>query len=437
MAVEMNITNYLSNAWEKTGVDEREFFNLLNYIDFYTDQITLDLKECFLYSVRNVADNVQAYSVNPTAVLPKGALEDRLLYDLPEYDTLSETIKEELGKDGLAMAEKSMPRNKMIVSSTAFSTLGQRIGIIANVMDKPSLARDCLIAEYIGRAKNCKAQVVVKNDEDGNRKAFAFLSSRYGHMPLATLETIIDELKTKGGLSDFEFISYKVNHRIVEARYAFPEYGEELSKKYDLPDIMVPGIVVMSSDTGECSARVKAYWETPTGSIVYGDEYSRMHKGGVDVEEILNGVRENVFDKYKEFPRRLQELSYIHVTPSDFDLKKPREMDKNGKMICNVFTLAINELGVPKIIGQSRMNELKSQLGFIVDQSQHYSAYAVAMDIMSLPDELACWLETSELGETGYKMLQKAVSKAPYLDYERIAAKARKQCEKMYMTPGV
>lgn len=437
MAVEMNVTNYLSNTWEKSGVDEREFFDLLNYIDLHTNQITMDLKECYLYSIRNVSDGVQAYSVNPTNVLPKGALENRLLYDLPEYDLLPESIKEELGKDGLAMAKKSMFGNKLIVSSMAFSTLGQRIGIIANVLDKPSLARDCLIAEYISRSKSCQAQAVIKNDENRSKKVFAFLSSRYGHMPLATLETIINELKTKGGLSDFEFVSYNANHRIVEAKYAFPEYGEELSKKYDLPDVMIPGIVVMSSDTGECSARIKAYWKTPTGSIVYGDEYSKMHKGLVEVEAVLNGVRENVFDKYKEFPRRLQELSYIPVTPGDFDLKTPRGMDKNGQMICNVFTLAINELGVPRIIGQSRMNEMKSQLGFIVDRSQRYSAYAVAMDIMSLPDELACWLETSELGETGYKMLQKAVSKAPYLDYERIANKARKQCGKMYMTPGI
>lgn len=83
------------------------------------------------------------------------------------------------------------------------------------------------------------------------------------------------------------------------------------------------------------------------------------------------------------------------------------------------------------------MKELQQQLEFLVDMTQRYSAYAIAMDIMALPDELNCWMERSELGGAGYEMLLEKVSKAPYLDYEKIANKVLKKREAMFMTPGV
>ena len=275
---------------------------------------------------------------------------------------------------------------------------------------------------------------MVYKTDGGIQKVFAFLGAEYKHVRMSTIEAMADTLKSDSGLGEIVCLSWNVSHVKAQTTYAFPDYGKEICETYGV-ETMTPCVRLMTSDTGECSVRAIGVWRTEKGDELYIDEYARRHSGVFSVSDIMDGTRENVFDKYKEFPKRLKELSYVKITPEHFDLSTADGLDAHKKYLIKVYKTAIEELGLKAIIGQKRMLDLSAILEFIVDETEPYTAYAVAKDILAIPGMLRSWMKKSELKGTGEEKLTRALSKAPYLDYVKVAAKAAKYEPEMYFTP--
>ena len=422
---------FLMNDWEQSGNTETELNKMLSSIDDATKQLKVNLTEFYVEHIyEDSVGDVWAYVIDPDNVLPNGQLADDQVNVSLLDDVLPEFRHESLA-EGLVLRHKRTGE-RFIVSSSAYPTLGQRISLPGTAMQYSSLARDCLIAEHIG--KHGSNTTMVYKTDGGIQKVFAFLGAEYKHVRMSTIEAMADTLKSDSGLGEIVCLSWNVSHVKAQTTYAFPDYGKEICETYGV-ETMTPCVRLMTSDTGECSVRAIGVWRTEKGDELYIDEYARRHSGVFSVSDIMDGTRENVFDKYREFPKRLKELSYVKITPEHFDLSTADGLDAHKKYLIKVYKTAIEELGLKAIIGQKRMLDLSAILEFIVDETEPYTAYAVAKDILAIPGMLRSWMKKSELKGTGEEKLTRALSKAPYLDYVKVAAKAAKYEPEMYFTP--
>lgn len=423
---------FMLNDWEQSGNEEKELNKLLESIDLATSQVRTNLTDFFVEHIYEDTDgSVYAYVIDPDNVLPDGRIADGQVR-IELLDDMTPEFRRQSLEEGLVLRHKRTGE-RFIVSSSAYPTLGQRITLPGTAMQFNSLARDCLIAEHIGHHSSGKTMMILKS-QDGIQKAFAFLGPEYKHVKMDAIRRMAQTLKSESGLGETVCLSWNVTHAKAQVTYAFPEYGKDVCETYKV-ETMTPCVKLMTSDTGECSVRAVGLWRTDKGDELYIDEYSRRHQGIFDVEDIMQGTKENIFDKYKEFPKRLQELSYVKISPETFNLSTADGLEAHKKFLIKVYKTAIEDLGLKVIIGQRRMQDLSTILEFLVDETTPYTAYAVAKDILAIPGMLRSWMKKTELKGTGEEKLTKALSKAPYLDFVKIAAKAAKYEPEMYFTP--
>ena len=427
--------HFLNDEWKIAGSSETEFRDAVDAIDSATEQKKISLANVMVnHLFVNERGENMVYVVDPENVLPDGVL-SRAPVALDLLDEVSEEISEQAVEDGMMLSMKDNEEEQYLVSPLAYSTLGQRIDLTGSATLFPSLARECIIAEHIGHHAKEKHCTAVIKGSCGVKKIFAFLSPEYMHVPLKTLNTLADTLATKSGLGRAECLNWSIDHKVVQITYAFPEYGRELSRLYDV-EPMVPCVKLMTSDTGECSVRGEGLWQMESGDMVYANEYSRTHRGTFDVDEICKGVRQNIFDRYREFPQQMKALSFVSVTPRELDLTTHAGQVKNAAILKEVYECVLRDLGVPSIIGKKRMVTLSELLEIaMIDGESSYSAYAVAKNVLLLPGMMKHWICTSELKDSGYEKLVKAVSKVAYLDFGKIIKKALVKEPEMYLTP--
>lgn len=472
---------FLSNNWHADGQDKTEFFARCDSVDRKTSYKTISMKELMLYHLeRDEKGALKSTKIDPALSLPEALTdgEDWIIKFIE--DNLNGLLLEEIAKDGLIFTLKEEKlESPLFIAPSAYNTLGQRIDMPGSAMQYSSLGRECHIADHVAHHAEKQTCTAVIKRHEGVDKVFAMLSATYRPIALNILEDITNALEKESGIGTGEGVRWTINHAMAEIALEFPEYGSKIREAYGLEDELMPCIKLMSSDTGECAVRAVGFWRTTSGDEIITDEYSRSHKGAITAGEIVKNVQKEIFDKYEVFPKTLQSLQLIPVTPKELDLslpKKPpvmpehiddpafagdevvqkakseyeaaciaykkdkkryeRNLQYNGDILLKVHMAIIKDLKIASILGQKNSKSMEEAVSNMISSSQHYSAYAVAKNIMCLPNYLRSWLvceNGKDLAQSVIDKLQKAVSKAVYEPYDLLAERAKKKSSKIYL----
>lgn len=475
------MNHFLSNAWSVSGTDKSSFFAGCDAVDRKTSYRTISMKELVLHHLyRDEKGVLKSTKIDPALALPEALTDDgdEIITFIEEH--FDKSFLEETLKDGLIFTLRGEKGEMPIfVAPQAYNTFGQRIDLPGAAMQHSSLGRECHIADHVAHHAEKQTCTAVIKQNDGVDKAFALLSASYRPIALNILEGITKSLEKVSGIGESNGIRWTINHAMAEIVLEFPEYGDKIKKAYGLKDELTPCIKLMSSDTGECAVRAVGFWRTNSGDEIITDEYARKHKGAITPNEIVENIQKEVFDKYEVLPKTLQSLQFIPVTPKDLDLSLPkrppvkpahiddpaydgdeavqkakadyeaaciafkkdkkryeRNLQYNGDILLKVHMAIIKDLKLPSILGQKNSKSMEEAISSMISSSQHYSAYAVAKNIMCLPNYLHSWIvceNGKDLAQSVIEKLQKAVSKAAYEPFDMLTEKAKKKSSKLYL----
>lgn len=293
------------------------------------------------------------------------------------------------------------------VSPNIFSTM-DRFGLSSDLLAIPDKARDDIIArQFHKKAQNC---TLVTREYNKNKKVFAVLSGKYTDVKQETLIDVIDKISNDGTMGKAKCYKWGMSHFITSIYVEFPEKAKQVQDKYKLKDNVIPGLWLATSDTGDCSVKIRGTWRTKN-SITIHQEIKKKHLGEVNPEKILEEVDKVIFSEYCKLPEALCDLLMQDITDTSWDLTTPSGQLQNRTAIKNTVKNLFNDIGMVKAIGKKEEKVLYERVMDKFDPSMHYTAYDIAISILNLPSRIA--------GESVKKAnLQKACGLAPYAKYD-------------------
>ena len=383
----------IENTRVKT-VNMNEIY-FLSVSDFGTELVAVPLHAANIWKKTKTALSLKKYPIEKNLFEEKG-------YD-PDVNT------ESIG-NGLYMlfSKKKLSAAKLKeaiyngdfipVSEKAMSTISSRVNCFGNGLFSEHLIRDLAVAKKFDKA--IPVSVVLRKDSDtGLEKVFAVMSQKYTEIPQSLIIDLISSI-TKTAEKDLGktiCAGWSISHSVTRYYMEFPEAGDELKITYDIPYKMVPGVMIETSDIGDCSLRVRGYYRiTDTNSIFYmEEEYAQMHIGEVSAEEMMKSVNSIIFPKFTFYPERLAKLMMIDiVTEEDSPATKKR-------VLSSLYRKVSREIGLVKAIKKNKEKVIMEQLIEEINDDLSYTAYDVAMTFLTLPNQI----------ETKNKALIDAVSK--------------------------
>ena len=317
---------------------------------------------------------------------------------------IDEEFINEFKKNGYALSIRDVndPTKSVvyICSSSVLGTLCTRCNVSGDGLFINTVLRDQFLAERLFFAKkNC--HVIMRRSNDGVPKVFAVLGSAY--TPISQ-EIVVDVVQkcSEDLEATPELVNFVSDNFITRMYVEFPDISDDFAKTYKLPDKVSPGICVSTSDTGDSSLTV---WGTVrigkcTTSLFFG-EYARKHSGEIDLEEIIENIRKNVFSEFTKAPETLLKLLSI-------DIKNPKK----------VIEKVINTTKLKKLLGKDNSVQLIEALQAEIDDHASYTAYDIATMIMSAPER------TEGLAPGTLLVFQKNAKEALFADYENIEKKS-------------
>lgn len=276
------------------------------------------------------------------------------------------------------------------VSSIAIPTLLNRANIAGDKMFEPSFRRASVLAWAL--RKEPKNITVITREHNGAKMIFAAHSDKYCYMKQSTLKDIYEKLATTK-LGTVKGVKWSVSHQLSCCYVEFPDAGKDFADAYGLPDEVVPGLFLSTSDTGFSSLTISGFWRV--GNHIVGNEcLKRSHRGTVDLNQIVEDVEKEIFSTYTKVPEKLCELLTIEVSNPVATLKR-------------VFT----EVGIANAVGRKNKDKIQGELcaEFV---SGKYTAYDIATKVFSIADRLGV------KNPNQLEKLRAAGKRAIFLDYK-------------------
>ena len=401
-------TNMLIDTWTTTGTNYEKFEALLRDIDASTEILPIATNELDLISVKGAMVNRAGIGEPEDWNIPL------LVYNaqqsserkLPGHSGISiETIE---GKGGTQEFIDDFMRSQLILraQNRIFFTycplsrdLGARAQITGNGLNNPTPERSAFLAHRYAAAP-CEAYLVVrsnKSDTGHIHKVFAMPSSGYRYIPQANLLDIAQYFKTE--MRGIESKFWSVSHEISQIWLEFPNQAKDISSVYRLPDTLVPGVLLETSDTGDCALKVIPTWSRAMRpERIRAPHYKREHKGKFDLNEILDKVKDTVFTVYTKLPERLCELLAIDIP------------DPNA-----FWEAALETIKLKSLLGTRRYIALLDALQSELNPAVSYTVYDLVMRFMDIPAYYSGALR-EELEALAYRF--------PFTDFNKIISKA-------------
>ena len=381
----------LKDSYTKTGTELKELEEALREMDSMTEfepQSTLNITLLSLLKGTALEDGkVQFRQFSPEkGELPKISLP----LEKGEYKKFLEPLNRELRENQLMLMVNNKP---YYTSGSAISSMGLRAGISGNNLGIPSHNRNAYIAELFQVDEN-DVQMVVR--KAGNiKKVFAVHSERYTRIPQVILTDIIGQIRHGLGIPVCH--EWHINHDRSWAHVEFPEKAEDISKTYGLPDIIIPGLRIGTSDLAKSSVFAEGTWRFNAGVSV-SNRYSHKHDGEIDSETILKGIDNSIFIHYTKVPEALCALMEIEVT----DI--PEVVESVFKQI-GLYDKKLE-------IGKKRLTELQNAFCNQFNPGLQYTAYDIAKHMLALPKCI------SGAPGTMVKKLEQNAVRAVFADYK-------------------
>lgn len=393
----------LNDDWEVTGNDLNTFKEELKELQKRTFVKEVPMNNVYFLSVSDFGDEYVAVPLHSDEFWKKTKTSLSLKkYPIDRMDNAyldrgySESVVNDAFANGLFMAVSdkkisSYKLRKMIengeyipVSEKAMNTISSRISHGGFGFFSERLVRDLSISKKFN--KPVPVTIVSRKDADGLEKIFAVMSKKYVMIPQELIVEVLDHIiaDSKKDLGEPTVSSWSISHSVTRISIEFPEAGSDLKETYELPDDIIPGIMLETSDIGDCSLRIKGYYRIPDCHTIFymPEEYSRIHVGEIDTEEILNAAKKEIFPKFTYYPEHLAELMAIDITTDDMT------DNKKIKVMSALYRKISREIGLAKAIRKNREKILIDQLIETINPIINYTAYDVAITFLTLASYL-------------------------------------------------
>ena len=396
-------SNELLDIWHETGSDFAGFKQKIQDITESTYTVPVQLSDMQLLPViteESTEKRVALHVYDALLSLQKSHSTSGLSIEkCMENNMPDEFLTEVKERTKLLVRLQDGTSRIFFTSSYLCRDLAARAQLAGDAIYTPSELRDAYIMSLLANT-NKKAYAVIRKSSDASmgifHKMFGLPSYGYCYIPQTTLLDIISELDSMLGKSACEF--WEIDHSISRIWLSYPGKAEDISKVYGLPDTLIPGVLLETSDTSDCSLRVVATWKRDSGARATIGVYEREHRGRFDFAKAIKQVKDDLMPTYTELPERLCELMTI-------DLPDPAA----------AIAKTISMLNVAKKIGSKVANSLRDCLQDELTPGQKMTGYDLAMLFMDLPGRYP--------GEQRYKeFFEKAAGSVAFLDYDKIAA---------------
>ncbi len=417
-----NNERFLRDDWFITGNTLESFNEAVEELASVTDHVLVNPKNLALISVfKKAGDRYGCAVIEPKHITGMYYAQETFDVDtgkpsavgvplLPcPISKVDETLMDEsTEKAGFVVAVDKRP---WYVSESARGQLLNRIGLAGQRASSHSLPMTICIADAMVSLTE-KLTLAVRKDDQNRHKIFGVLSAKYQPVSQNTLNEIIAKLLADKTLGEPVVKEWIIDHSYTRLYIEFPDAAEEFAATYGLSDKNIPGLVVMSSDTGDCSVSVKGTYRRP-GSRNYAivDEVSHRHIGNLDPDEIVKACDDEVIAEFRKLPEALAEK--IGSVIGNGDVSTPEGRVKNGKAVRSSIRRAMEELGINKALADSkkRLKDLSAALCAEVNDSVVYTEYDLAQTFLGLPNRL------EGLGRTRVERIARCCGKAPYISF--------------------
>ena len=209
-----------------------------------------------------------------------------------------------------------MERNKLMLrydgvlyftSEWLMTTLSNRTQIGGKQFTVPTVKRDEYISEVLG-LHPINATLMYR-EVKGVRKAFSVFSPKYNSLRQTCFADIIEEL---GELGTAKVVGWEMDHQLTSASVEFADKARDIAAVYGLPDQVIPGLTLRTSDTGYSSLTCIGTMKVKN-SLVYTDVFRQKHMGELDEEKLLAEIQHKIFSRYTLVPQKLCELLMVPV----------------------------------------------------------------------------------------------------------------------------
>lgn len=392
----MNI-NDLLDSWCRTGKDFSEFAEVLMDLDRSTSVVPYNTQDIGLYSLvqETCTDEFYALSYVDSVTKPSP-------YHLKHTSTLIQTMSEKLREEFYNDSRLIMRLNKhaYLTSHYLCRDFAARADIGGDAIYAPSKERDAYVMsryKLVPRDVFIVYRSVTVEPERTIKKIFSMPSSSYSHIRQTFLLDIFAELEKAFGRGECEF--WSIDHNITRIWLSFPEKAEDISKVYGLPDTLVPGVLMETSDTGDCALRVVAAWKKKrSGSRSTIGVFEREHRGIFSESQAMERVKNELAATYTKLPERLCELLTIDLPEPDAAIEE-------------TFRL----IGAVKGVGKKQTRIILEAILSKIPAGETMTGYDLAMLFMDIPTRFA---KNDRIKE----FFEKAAGRVPFLDFGKIAS---------------
>jgi hypothetical protein len=305
-----------------------------------------------------------------------------------------------------------------IVSSFANTTLCQRSGVKGDTTaTRQNVIRNLHYADGI-ISRNEVVNFVYREINTGKttasgkplivKKIFSAMGSQFKPVPQTILSDIVETVTDEAIMGKTVTRCWKINHEYSDIYIEFPDMAEEFQEVYNLPDRMVPGILLSTSDIGNSSIIAKGVLSRGA-SYVITDEVSVQHKGDVEKQDVIEKINEKIFPNVRLLPETLGRLIGLSVLDYDkVDLSTDEGCEKNIEAVGNIIE-DVAEKTLKQHLGVKRLKALTSCLKDEINSSIPYTLYDIAVTYMGIADRLE-GIEKTTLDE-----VRTACAGVPYL----------------------
>lgn len=386
---------FLNDNWNKTGKDIDEFrdeirklseqtkieevnmddFNFLNITDTGTELVAFPLSTRNLWRKTKTSFALKKMPINRCAIsayydnaTTEEALQNGLLVCFTDKKLSPAKINEKIHNGAY-----------MPISEKAIGTIANRIRHGGSSFSEPGLIRDLTIASKFSKPLSVYAVQRV-DPETEKSKIFAVMSDKYTVIPQESVLDIINKVTTEAlkDLGKTECNSWLIDHSVTRIYLDFPDCGSDFAEEYKLPDEMIPGIMIETSDIGDSSLRLKGYFRLG-GNLTYAEnEFTQIHSGELKMSEVIDVVAEKIFPEYRIYPEKLAKLMMIDIT--DPSMSKAAKTKKMTYLYRDVS----RKIGLVKAIGKKREKSLIDQLITGINPEIDYTAYDIAQTFLTL-----------------------------------------------------
>lgn len=266
------------------------------------------------------------------------------------FDSNNKTaIKEIKNENKSILVLKTSPNTSeafQLSNDSFMTTFLQRLSLAGKAFFEPSIERDRFLVQQLNTNRfSSKHCTVMYRTINGEKKAFAAFSNDYLPIPQVYLFELISKLETAFG-DKCVLKSWFASQTLTQVYIEFPTLSEDIIKTCEnassrkIPNEMVFGIILQTSDTGHSSVIIQPTVKLAKKYLPFGKEAVRKHlgkdidKANADLDERINGI----LPEYTLIPNKCIELLGYDLTfknggeITDYSTKVIKELVKGQKL---------------------------------------------------------------------------------------------------------